>query len=143
MQAHEQEAGPAYPQAAKEEASAEDSQSITEGLTSPEETIPDEKSDVALDPNAPDVGNRLGKQSEATADSQICQQSRKFSKNDEIHMTAIVNGVRMKKNFTVYKSQVNYSRSYWEYQLKDSSGALYNNGAWVRERDLKTESKRR
>ncbi|KAF2501298.1 hypothetical protein BU16DRAFT_555791 [Lophium mytilinum] len=124
MQEHEQEAGPAYPQAAKDQASAEDSQSITEGLTSPVETIPDEKSDVAIDPNAPD-------------------QSRKFSKNDEIHMTAIVNGVRMKKNFTVYKSQVNWSRSYWEYQLKDSSGALYNNGAWVRERDLKTESRRR
>ncbi|KAF2815128.1 uncharacterized protein BDZ99DRAFT_515881 [Mytilinidion resinicola] len=130
MQAHEQEAGPAYPQAAKDEASAaqpnqvDDSQSITEDLTSPGETIPDEKSDVALDPNAPD-------------------QSRKFSKHDPVHMMVIAQGVRMKKNFTVYKSQVNWSRSYWEYQLKDSSGALYNSGAWVRERDLKAESRQR
>jgi hypothetical protein len=55
----------------------------------------------------------------------------------------IEGGVRMKKNFTVYKSQVNWSRSYWEYQLKDASGALYNKGTWVRERDLKAESRRR
>jgi hypothetical protein len=56
MQAHEREAGPAFPQEAMGDASViGDSQAITESLTVPEVTVPDEKSDVALDPDAPDV----------------------------------------------------------------------------------------
>jgi len=123
MQAHEQEADPGEASADRPN-QVEDSQSITEAFTVPEETIPDEKSDVALDPNAPD-------------------QSRKFSKNDAVFLSVVSGGLRMKKNFTIYKSQVNWARSYWEYQLRDASGALYDKGTWVRERDLKAESKRR
>ncbi|OCK80679.1 hypothetical protein K432DRAFT_404511 [Lepidopterella palustris CBS 459.81] len=94
---------------------------VTDTLTVPERTIPDEKSDVELDPNAPEQG-------------------RKFGKGDTVHMTLIAGGVRTKGVFTIHSSQS--QRSYWEYQLKDGKGYLYNNGAWVREKNLKLEKRR-
>lgn len=92
-------------------------------LAVPEEAIPDEKSDVELDPDAPD-------------------QNRRFSKGDTVHMTVIANGARTKGTFIISSCRVNRSRQYWEYQLKDSQGCLYSGGAYVREKNLKLERRR-
>jgi hypothetical protein len=91
-------------------------------LAVPEEAIPDEKSDVELDPDAPD-------------------QNRKFSKGDIVHMTVIANGARTKGTFTISSCRVHSSKQYWEYQLKDSKG-YYGGSAYVREKYLKLERRR-
>ena len=55
-------------------------------------------------------------------------------------MSIIETGARTKGSFTVYKAQYNRQRSFWEYQLLDARGRLYERGAWIRERNLKLES---
>ncbi|OCL02526.1 hypothetical protein AOQ84DRAFT_382594 [Glonium stellatum] len=92
-------------------------------LEVPEEGIPDEKSDIEIDPDAPDS-------------------TRRFSKGDTVHMTIIANGARTKGIFTISGCRVNNSKRYWEYKLKDSKGYPYSGGVYVREKDLKLERRR-
>jgi hypothetical protein len=58
-------------------------------------------------------------------------------------MAIIDRGVRTKGVFKVHKARLHSSRAYVEYQLFESDGLLLNNGAWVRERDLKMEKAKR
>jgi len=51
-------------------------------------------------------------------------------------MTVKINGTRSKGLFTIYKSRAN-AGGWFEYQLKQSDGTLYNNGEWFREKDLR------
>ncbi|KAF2469347.1 uncharacterized protein BDR25DRAFT_371893, partial [Lindgomyces ingoldianus] len=67
------------------------------------------------------------------------QQSRKFKKRDTVHISIVQSGVRTKGTFKIAKGRLNKSKSYWEYQLEDSNGQPYKNGAWIREKDLKME----
>jgi hypothetical protein len=59
-------------------------------------------------------------------------------------MSIIEHGARRKGNFKVKKGRLTAS-GYWEYQLSviDGNGKLYNDGEWVRESKLKTESTQR
>jgi hypothetical protein len=57
-------------------------------------------------------------------------------------MTVIANGVMTKGTFIISSCRVNRSKQYWEYQLKDSQGCLYSDGAYVREKNLKLERRR-
>lgn len=57
-----------------------------------------------------------------------------------VHMSQVLNGVRTKGVFSIYKAQYNARGGYVEYQLADVlTGKLHKSGAWVRERDLKLE----
>jgi hypothetical protein len=54
-----------------------------------------------------------------------------------VHMSQIANGAMVKGTFTVSRPRANPG-GYPEYQLTDMlTGKLYNNGAWVREKNLK------
>ena len=55
-------------------------------------------------------------------------------------MSFIENGTRCKKVFTVEKSRLHSSGTY-EYQLVDSRGKLFKNGAWFRENVLRLEKR--
>ena len=57
-------------------------------------------------------------------------------------MAVIANGARTKGTFIISSSRVNSSKQYWEYQLKDSKGYFYSDGAYVREKYLKLERRR-
>lgn len=57
-------------------------------------------------------------------------------------MSMIEGGIRMKGVFTVANARLHSSRTYYEYQLVDGNGRWYQDGAWVRERDLRTEKRR-
>ncbi|KAF2023892.1 hypothetical protein EK21DRAFT_118344 [Setomelanomma holmii] len=64
----------------------------------------------------------------------------KFSKNDIVHAALKIGNDRVKGSFQIYQSQYNSERAYTEYQLLDPyKGTLVNNGAWIRERDLRME----
>lgn len=57
-------------------------------------------------------------------------------------MSIIENGARTKGTFKIKRAQIN-PYGYWEYKLAIiNSHDLYNNGVWVREKDLKAESTR-
>ncbi|KAF2799522.1 hypothetical protein K505DRAFT_321123 [Melanomma pulvis-pyrius CBS 109.77] len=85
--------------------------------------IPEHKSGVYVDPDAPD-------------------QSGRFGKKDLVHMSLVESGVRKKGTFTVGKGRLHASKAFFEYQLVDGDGRLYKNGAWIREKDLRLEKKR-
>lgn len=54
-------------------------------------------------------------------------------------MALMERGTRTKGIFTVSTGRLHSSRAYWEYQLVDAEGRPFRNGAWIREKDLKTE----
>jgi hypothetical protein len=57
-------------------------------------------------------------------------------------MSIIDGGIRIKGIFIVTRGRLHRSGSYYEYQLKDSaSGSAHNNGAWIREKQLRTEKR--
>lgn len=57
-------------------------------------------------------------------------------------MSQILNNQRVKGVFTVSLSQYNSRGGYVEYQLLDPlTDKLHKNGAWIREKDLKTEKR--
>jgi hypothetical protein len=58
-------------------------------------------------------------------------------------MSTIDNGVRYKGTFTVRKSRLHSSGNFFEHQLVDSGGTLFNKGVWVQERALKLEKRGR
>lgn len=89
--------------------------------TSPEDVITSVKSTVIVDPNAP-------------------LQNARFSIDDLVHMSQIMNGQRVKGVFKIQALQYNSRGDYVEYQLRDPlTDTLHRNGAWIRERDLKIE----
>tara|TARA_R110002003_G_scaffold57_1_gene5109 strand:- start:7457 stop:7618 length:162 start_codon:yes stop_codon:yes gene_type:complete len=50
------------------------------------------------------------------------------------------NGVMTKRPFKIVDMKYNRGRGFWEYLLNDpSTGELYEGGAWVREKDLKSK----
>jgi hypothetical protein len=55
-------------------------------------------------------------------------------------MAIVEGGVRTKGTFTVAKGRRHSSGAYYEYQLV-ASGSSYKNGAWIREKHLKGESR--
>ncbi|KAF2685825.1 hypothetical protein K458DRAFT_299763 [Lentithecium fluviatile CBS 122367] len=87
-----------------------------------EEHVPTEKSGVYVDPMA-------------------ANQSGRFQKHDEVHMSIIEGGIRTKGTFTIAKGRLHSSCGYYEYQLYTASGGLHNGGQWVREKDLKRQSR--
>ncbi|KAF2177834.1 hypothetical protein K469DRAFT_601474, partial [Zopfia rhizophila CBS 207.26] len=87
-----------------------------------EDAIPEHKSGVEVDPDP-------------------IAQSGRFEKRDKVHMSIIQSGARTKGTFTVLKSRLHSSKAYYEYQLVDSDGRAYKNGAWIREKDLKMDKR--
>lgn len=68
------------------------------------------------------------------------QQNARFSIDDLVHMSQIMNGQRVKGVFKIQALQYNSRGDYVEYQLRDPlTDTLHRNGAWIRERDLKIE----
>lgn len=58
-----------------------------------------------------------------------------------MHKNESVNGVLGKVVFTVHKSHWN-SKGFYEYQIvRKGETVLHKEGAWIRERDLKMESR--
>ena len=54
--------------------------------------------------------------------------------------TMMRNGVMTKRPFKIVDMKYNRGRGFWEYLLNDpSTGELYEGGAWVREKDLKSK----
>ncbi|KAJ4300762.1 hypothetical protein N0V90_002850 [Kalmusia sp. IMI 367209] len=90
-----------------------------EELPEQQEQLPTEKSGVYVNKRAPNAAGR-------------------FNKRDAVHMSLIENGARTKGSFTISKGRLHPS-GYWEYQLADSNGTLYKNGAWIREKELRIE----
>ncbi|ORY00887.1 hypothetical protein BCR34DRAFT_102530 [Clohesyomyces aquaticus] len=91
---------------------------------SSDDAIPEHKSGTRIDPNdlmAPP----------------------KFEIGDAVHMSTNINGFLTRGDFSINNSRYRKSKKYWEYQLEQSKGVLYENGAWVREKDLKKQSRRR
>ncbi|KAF2278299.1 uncharacterized protein EI97DRAFT_250235 [Westerdykella ornata] len=66
----------------------------------------------------------------------------RFQKGDSVHMSIIENGIRRKGTFKIHKGRYNGTGGFWEYQMLEDGSRLYNNGAWVREKDLKLEKRR-
>ncbi len=58
-----------------------------------------------------------------------------------VHMSIIECGIRTKGIFTVAKGRLHPSGAYYEYQLLDTGGSSYKNGAWIREKQLRLESR--
>ncbi|KAF2106420.1 hypothetical protein BDV96DRAFT_654803 [Lophiotrema nucula] len=91
-----------------------------------DEEIPEHertKSNVDRDANAPRIKN-------------------KFAKDSHVHTSRSEGGMQSKVNLTVYKARYNASRGFYEYQLVDDAKRPYKNGAWIREKDLRIETKR-
>lgn len=104
-------------------------------------TVPMEKSGVYVDPMATHVSRiRLI----ATPLAHCKQASGRFQKGNTVHMSIIEHGARRKGTFKIRRGRLTAS-GYWEYQLSiiDGKGQLYQDGAWVRERELKAESTQR
>lgn len=53
-------------------------------------------------------------------------------------MSIVQNGERRRGLFDIYQGRL--SSAYFEYQLFQDDGKLYNNGEWIRERNLRAES---
>ncbi|KAJ4348442.1 uncharacterized protein N0V89_009816 [Didymosphaeria variabile] len=96
-----------------------------EELPKQQTTVPMEKSGVYVDPMATHASGR-------------------FQKGNTVHMSIIEHGARRKGTFKIKRGRLTAS-GYWEYQLSiiDGNGRLYQDGAWVRERELKAESTQR
>jgi len=58
-------------------------------------------------------------------------------------MSLVDSGIRYKGIFTVRKARLHSSKGYFEYSLYDSNKELYKKGAYIRERDLTLEQRRK
>jgi hypothetical protein len=56
-------------------------------------------------------------------------------------MSITEGGIRTKGIFTVARGRLHPSGAYYEYQLVDAVGTSYKNGAWIREKQLRLESR--
>lgn len=89
-----------------------------------------------LDQEIPDTKSSVG------VDMMALEALRSFEKGERVHMAYISAGKRKKGTFSISRARVDKNKSYWEYQLLDDSQQLFDNGKWIREKELKREGKR-
>jgi hypothetical protein len=100
-----------------------------------EDAKPTEKSGVIRDRNAPAVGFHLSPLRPFYA--YVYQSDPTFSKGESVRISEMVGSTRVRGSYQIHKLRWSKSKGHNEYQLIEPlSQVLYNNGAWIRERDI-------